>query len=52
MTLEYRKDRIHKITKYWDFKREHDLMASFLLDENFFLSFKSSVKNYNRKLRI
>jgi hypothetical protein len=49
MTLEYRKNRIHKIIKYWDFKREHDLMASFLLDKDFFLSFKSGVKNYISK---
>lgn len=49
MSWEYRVNRIDKIVEYWNFKREHNLMASFDLSENIFLNFKRSIKNYISK---
>lgn len=49
MSLKYRVSRIDKIVDYWNFKREHDLMASFTLNDNIFLNFKRSIKNYISK---
>lgn len=49
MSWEYRVGRIDKIVEYWNFKKEHNLMASFALSESVFLNFKRSVKNYISK---
>ena len=49
MTIEYRKNRIDKIAKFWNFKKEHDLMASYCLNDDIFSNFKRSVKLYISK---
>lgn len=49
MSLEYRKNRISKIVELWNFKKEHDLMASFSLKNEIFLNFKRAVKLYISK---
>mgnify|MGYP001203157628 CR=1 FL=1 len=49
MSILYRKKRIKKIIKYWDFKKIHDLMVEHNLNKSAYENFKYAVKNYISK---
>tara|TARA_A100001011_G_C14270789_1_gene826897 strand:+ start:339 stop:1238 length:900 start_codon:yes stop_codon:yes gene_type:complete len=49
MSILYRKKRIKKIIKYWDFKEIHDLMVEHNLNKSAYKNFKHAVKNYISK---
>ena len=48
-SLKYRKERVKKIIRYWNFRKCHDLMASFKPKKKEFDAFKNYIKIYISK---